>query len=29
MIYEYNIKTDREGFYNITAQVEEAVKKSG
>ena len=29
MIYEFNIKTDLEGFYNITAQVEEAVKKSG
>ena len=29
MIYEYRLKTDREGFYNITSQVADAVKQSG
>ena len=29
MFYEYTISTPREDFYNITAQVREAVTKSG
>ncbi|MDR0951493.1 MAG: secondary thiamine-phosphate synthase enzyme YjbQ [Oscillospiraceae bacterium] len=29
MLYEYNSKTPREDFYNITAQVRDAVAKSG
>jgi secondary thiamine-phosphate synthase enzyme len=29
MLYEYTLKTGREGFYAITSQVREAVKKSG
>ena len=29
MIYEYSLKTQREGFYNITREVRDAVKKSG
>ena len=29
MIYEYSLSTPREDFYNITAQVREAVAKSG
>lgn len=29
MLYEYSLKTQREDFYNITAQVREAVQKSG
>jgi secondary thiamine-phosphate synthase enzyme len=29
MLYEYKIKTDKQNFYNITAQVREAVSKSG
>lgn len=29
MIYEYSLKTDKEGFYNITREVRDAVKKSG
>lgn len=29
MLCEYNIKTDRQGFYNITGQVKDVVKKSG
>jgi secondary thiamine-phosphate synthase enzyme len=29
MVYEYSLRTDREGFYNVTAQVRDAVQKSG
>ena len=29
MIYEYKLRADRQDFYNITAQVREAVTKSG
>ena len=29
MLYEYNLSAQREDFYNITAQVREAVAKSG
>ena len=29
MLYEYQLSTPRENFYNITAQVREAVSKSG
>ena len=29
MLYEYQLSTPRESFYNITAQVREAVSKSG
>ena len=29
MIYEYALKTPKQDFYNITAQVREAVNKSG
>ena len=29
MLKEYTLKTDKEGLYNITAQVAEAVKESG
>ena len=29
MFYEYSLSTQREDFYNITAQVREAVTKSG
>lgn len=29
MIYQYSLSTEREGFYDITAQVEAALKKSG
>ena len=29
MLYEYSLKTPGEDFYNITAQVREAVQKSG
>jgi secondary thiamine-phosphate synthase enzyme len=29
MLYEYNLSTRREDFYNITPQVREAVSKSG
>lgn len=29
MLYEYSLKTQEEDFYNITAQVSEAVQKSG
>ena len=29
MLYEYNLSTPREDFYNITLQVREAVSKSG
>ena len=29
MFYEYSLPTQREDFYNITAQVREAVTKSG
>lgn len=29
MVYEYQLSTSREDFYNITAQVREAVTKSG
>ncbi|MGL6194537.1 MAG: secondary thiamine-phosphate synthase enzyme YjbQ [Thermoguttaceae bacterium] len=29
MLYEYTLKTDREGFYNITAQILDAIGKSG
>ena len=29
MIYEYSLRADRQDFYNITAQVREAVTKSG
>ena len=29
MLFEYNLSTPREDFYNITAQVREAVTKSG
>lgn len=29
MIFEYSLSTDREGFYNVTRQVKEAVQKSG
>ena len=28
MIFEYNINTDKEGFYNITSYVKNAVTKS-
>ena len=29
MIYEYHIRTDEEGFYNVTPRVREALAKSG
>ena len=29
MLYEYNLKADKQSFYNITAQVRESVSKSG
>ena len=29
MLYEYSLQADREHFYNITQQVQEAVAKSG
>jgi secondary thiamine-phosphate synthase enzyme len=29
MIYQYSLSTEREGFYDITGQVKEALKKSG
>lgn len=29
MLYEYSIKTGRQGFYDVTRQVREAVGKSG
>ena len=29
MVYEYRLSTKREGFYNITAQVADAVSQSG
>ena len=29
MVFEYNLSTPRENFYNITAQVREAIDKSG
>ena len=29
MLYEYQLSTPRENFYNITPQVREAVAKSG
>lgn len=29
MVFEYSLSTDREGFYNVTRQVKEAVQKSG
>ena len=29
MLYEFNLSTPKENFYNITAQVREAVSKSG
>jgi len=29
MLYEYQLRTERENFYNITSQVQEAVEKSG
>ena len=29
MIYEYNLSTPREDFYNITSQLREAITKSG
>ena len=29
MLYEYSLRTGREGFYPITSQVRDAVKKSG
>ena len=29
MLYEYSLKADKQHFYNITAQVREAVAKSG
>lgn len=29
MVYKYSLKTGNEGFYNITSQVSEAVRKSG
>lgn len=29
MVYKYSLSTGTEGFYNVTAQVNEAVRKSG
>jgi len=29
MIFEFNLKTERQNFYNITAKVQEALTKSG
>ena len=29
MVYEYQLRTETEGFYDITLQVNDAVKKSG
>jgi secondary thiamine-phosphate synthase enzyme len=29
MFYEYNLRTDAEGFYNVTEQARESVKKGG
>ena len=29
MLFEYNLSTPHEGFYNITTQVREAINKSG
>lgn len=29
MVYRYSIKTDYEGFYNVTLKVQEAVRQSG
>ena len=29
MVFEYSLSTDREGFYNVTRQVRDAVGKSG
>jgi thiamine phosphate synthase YjbQ (UPF0047 family) len=29
MLYEYNLKTPKENFYDITPQVRESVHKSG
>lgn len=28
MLYKYNLRTDKEGFYDVTAQVNESVRKS-
>ena len=28
MIYQYSLSTEREGFYDITGQVKEALKKA-
>ena len=27
MLYKYNLRTDKEGFYDVTAQVNESVRK--
>ena len=29
MLYKYNLRTETEGFYNVTAQINESLKKSG
>ena len=29
MIYEYSVKTDKEGFYNVTENVKKAIEQSG
>ena len=29
MIFEYKLRTDRQDFYNITAQIRDAISKSG
>lgn len=28
-LYEYSLRTEREGFYNITAQVRDSIRQSG
>ncbi|HZK26525.1 MAG TPA: secondary thiamine-phosphate synthase enzyme YjbQ [Thermoclostridium sp.] len=29
MLYKYNLRTETEGFYNVSAQINESLKKSG
>ena len=29
MLYEYSVKTDKEGFYNVTENVKKAIEQSG
>ena len=29
MLYEYSVKTDKEGFYNVTENVKKTIEQSG